>query len=216
MKSKISPILLLLVAGCSNPHLDLNRGVETVKVPVVETSKMTYDLRLGSGSTLPAGQARALDEYLGSIGIAYGDRISVDDPSPVGAAERRQAIAEVVARYGLLLDGTTPVTTGSVPPGTVRVVVTRARATVPGCPDWSRSSAYEPDAAVSSNYGCAVRGNLAEMIADPNDLIVGKSYSGSDGFTASSAIDRRRAGPAPAASMGAGPSIGSNGAARGN
>ena len=213
MKSKISPILLLLVAGCSNPHLDLNRGVETAKVPVVETSKMTYDLRLGSGSTLPAGQARALDEYLGSIGIAYGDRISVDDPSPVGAAARRQAIAEVVARYGLLLDGTTPVTTGTVPAGTVRVVVTRTRATVPGCPDWSRSSAYDPDAAVSSNYGCAVRGNLAEMIADPNDLIVGKEYQGADGATVSSAIDRWRASPSPA---GGGPSNGSNGASRGN
>lgn len=198
MKNWIPPILLL-VAGCSNPHLDINRGVETAKVPVVETSRLTYDLRVDAGNRLPESQTHALGEYLGSIGVAYGDRIGIDDPSAAGAAERRQAIAQVVARYGLLLDGTAPVTTGNVPSGTVRVVVTRTRATVPGCPDWSGSSQYEPDAAVFSNYGCATRGNLAEMIADPNDLVAGKSYSGSDGFTASSAIDRHRAGPATAA-----------------
>lgn len=192
MKNRISPLLLLLVAGCTHPNLVPNRSVETVKVPVVETSRMTYDLRLGANNQLPEHQARALAEYFGSIGVAYGDRVSVDDPSPVGAAERRQAIGQILARYGLLLDGTTPVTTGSVPPGTVRVVVTRARAFVPNCPDWSRPSEYEPEAAAWSNYGCAVRGNLAEMIADPNDLIVGKAYAGADGQAASSAIGEYR------------------------
>ena len=201
MKIAISPILLLLVAGCSNPHLDVNRGVESNKMPVVETSRMTYDLRLGAGGRSEP-QLRALDEYLTSIGVAYGDRVGVDDPSPLGAGERRRAVADVVARHGLLLDDTAPVTTGGVPTGTVRIVVTRARATLPGCPDWSQSAVYEPDAAVSSNYGCAINGNLAEMVADPNDLIVGKAYSGADGQTGASAIGAYRGRPsrsAPAA-----------------
>lgn len=184
--------VLLLTAGCSNPHLDINRSVESRKVPVVETSRMTYDLRLGAGSDRSDAQLGALDEYFRSIGVAYGDRISVDDPSQLGAASRRQAIAEIVARYGLLLDEATPVTTGSVPVGSVRVVITRTRASVPGCPDWSGSSVYDPDASVSSNYGCATRSNIAAMVADPNDLIVGKSHSGGDGQTGASAIGAYR------------------------
>jgi len=193
MKKRLSSVLLALATvACTHPDHVANRGVETVKVPVVETSRFTYDLIYGAAGRLSDAQLRALDDYLGTMGVAYGDRIAIDDAGRTGAGERRQAVAGVVAGYGLLLDGTTPVTAGGVAPGSLRVVVTRSRASVPGCPDWSRPSEYEPEAAAFSNYGCAVRGNLAEMIADPNDLIVGRSYSGADGQTASSAVGAHR------------------------
>jgi pilus assembly protein CpaD len=137
MKKKLSTVLLLLAAGCSNPHLAINRGVDTTKAPVVQVTSTAYDLRVGPGGRLSGEQVRALDEYLGSIGLAYGDRVGIDDPSAAGGAERREAVAQVVARHGLLLDETVPVTAGTVVPGVLRVVVTRARASVPGCPDWS-------------------------------------------------------------------------------
>src|SRR3546814_15803584 len=90
-------------------------------------------------SDLPAG-ARALDDWFVSINLGYGDRVTVDDPVSYGAAERRAAVAQAVGRYGLLLDGTAPVTRGSVPAGMVRVVVTRSTARVDNCPDWSAPS----------------------------------------------------------------------------
>ena len=188
----------IFLAGCAQTGAVANRTVETVKVPVVERSLLTYDVAFDGRNGLAHGQAQELTEYLQSIRIAYGDRIAVDDRAGAGAGQRRAAIAEVVARYGLMLDYAAPISARPLSPGTVRVVVTRARAHVPGCPDWSRPSEIEVEAATSSNYGCATRSNLAEMIADPNDLIVGKTYDGADSRTVERATRGNPAGAAPA------------------
>lgn len=57
-------------------------------------------------------------------------------------------------------------------------VVSPTAATVPHCPDWSlpERGAIEGQA---SNYGCATATNLAAMIADPSDLLHGRSDGGS-------------------------------------
>lgn len=181
--------LALALAACGG---EANRSVNTVKAPVVETQAFAYDLNFGGYDSLPAAQARALDEYLASISIGYGDRISIDDPQPLGASARRAAIAGVVAKYGLLLEQAGPVTAGQLAPGTVRVVVSRATARVEGCPDWSRESNPEIEASAMSNFGCAGVSNLAAMVADPMDLIEPRAYEGADGTTTSKAIKSYR------------------------
>lgn len=45
---------------------------------------------------------------------------------------------------------------------------------VPGCPDWNHDVGGEKESQ-SSNYGCAFSTNLAMMVADPQDLLHGKS-----------------------------------------
>jgi pilus assembly protein CpaD len=192
MSVRTLPILLcaLALAACSDPRLKPNPTVESVKQPLVHTTQLAYDVRFDGRNRLHDPQA--LDDYLASIRVAYGDRISVDDPIAPGAEARRQEVAAVVARHGLLVQATAPVSTGPVAPGTARVVVTRTRAAVPNCPDWSRPSNPESEASTSSNFGCAINGNLAEMIADPNDLLSGKAYAGADGDTASKAIGTHR------------------------
>lgn len=165
-----------------------NRSFDTVKAPVVTSSQMAYDVP-SAGSSI---DARALNGWLASIRLGYGDRVSIDDPNGYGSAERRAAIAEAVGRHGLLLDGTTPITMGNVPSGSVRVVVTRSRARVNNCPDWERISQPELEASTMSNFGCATESNLAAMIADPNDLVTGKPYAGSDANTAVKAVDTWR------------------------
>lgn len=51
-------------------------------------------------------------------------------------------------------------------------IVADGRASVPHCPDW-RSQGVDSAAGTDSNYGCAINGNLAAMIADPQDLVRG-------------------------------------------
>lgn len=70
-------------------------------------------------------------------------------------------------------------------------VVTAGRATVPNCPDWS-SASLDSAAVTSSNYGCAVNSNLAAMIADPQDLIHGRSDADTDVVTMTRAIKALR------------------------
>ena len=133
-------------------------------------------------------QLRAFREYLGSIRIAYGDRISIDDPNPTGAAARRAAVNGVLAEYGLFLEPVGPVSTGTPTLGTMRVLITRTTASAPPeCADWRRQSNPEYEASTMSNFGCAVVSNIAAMTADPNDLVVGKAYEGADGFTSAKA-----------------------------
>jgi len=181
----VSTAFLSMLAACSGP---VNRTVSTQKAPMVHSTLLAHDVRFGGYDGLEPDQSRRLEEWLRSIDIAYGDRISVDDPVPTGAAGRRAAVAGVIARFGLIIEDEAPVT-ASLPAGVVRVVVTRTKITLPDCPDWRRKSNPEPNVSTMSNFGCASVSNLAAMVADPNDLLEGQVYAGADGHTTSKAIN---------------------------
>ena len=181
----VSAALLSMLTACGGP---VNRSLSTQKVPIVHSTMLAHDVRFGGYDGLEPDQSRGLEEWLASIDIAYGDRISVDDPVPAGAAGRRAAVAGVVAKFGLIVEDEAPVT-ASLPAGVVRVVVTRTKITPPDCPDWRRKSNPELNASTMSNFGCASVSNLAAMVADPNDLIEGQVYTGADGHTTSKAIN---------------------------
>ncbi len=177
--------LALSLAGCGTS----NRGMESVHQPVVQRTDYVMDL-VSAGSGLAAGEQERLEGWFRSIGLAYGDRVAIDDPTG-GAAG---AVAELLARRGMSIYGAAPVTAGGGAAGSVRVVVSRAAASVPGCPDWSRSSANEFVGSTMSNYGCANNAALAAMIADPLDLISGREVgTTTDPAVASKAIDAFRA-----------------------
>jgi pilus assembly protein CpaD len=109
--------------------------------------------------------------------LRYGDRIALDDPLQSSAT--REAVEELVGRYGLLINSEAPVTPGYVNAGSARVIITRAKAAVPNCPDWSAQSDVNLKNALSSNYGCATNGNLAAMVANPDHLLKGDASVGS-------------------------------------
>lgn len=126
--------------------------------------------------------------------LRYGDRIYIDDP--VKGAAARGAIEAVAGRFSMLVSDDAPVTPGDVAAGTVRVVVTRSSATVPGCPDWSGKSDANFTNGTNANYGCAVNSNMAAMVADPSHLIKGASGTGTTTVMSSTkAIDSYRGEP---------------------
>lgn len=158
---------LPLLSACGTP----NRGIESVHQPVVTRSDYVLDLNAGSAG-LGDSEARRLSGWLDAIHLGYGDSVAVDDPSG-GHQAVRADVAALVGRHGLLLADAAPVTGGDITPGTVRVVVSRARAAVRGCPDTSRMNGPNFNAHTSSDYGCATNTNLAAMIANPADLVRG-------------------------------------------
>ncbi len=168
-KSILAPLAsALLLAGCMGTE---NRGLESVHQPVVSRSDYALDLGVSGGALVP-GEERRLAGWMTTMRLAYGDRVAIDDPAGEGL-RAHDAVAAVVAGYGLLLSDDAPVTPAAVTPGTIRVVVSRMRAAVPRCPDWSRDSTNEFESNTSSNYGCAVNSNLAAMVANPADLVRG-------------------------------------------
>lgn len=176
---------LLSLAGCGAETGRLSAGYNpslySVHQPVVQQSEYVMDIVTAGG--FGVGEDQRLRAWFGGLQLGYGDRVAL---SPTDEASRA-AIARLAAHFGLLLEDTAPLTPGVVPPGTVRVVVSRTTASVPGCPDWSQ--AKNPGAPIStdSNYGCATNANLAAMIADPADLVRGRSSGQSSSAAAAAA-----------------------------
>ena len=164
--------LPLLAGGCMGTQ---NRGLESIHQPVVSRADYLLDLAADPSGLAP-GEAARLAGWADTMRLGYGDRVSVDDPARNSRV--RQQVAAAVATHGLLLADEAPALGQPVTPGTVRVVLSRMHAAVPGCPDWSRDESSEFNGNTSSNHGCATNGNLAAMVANPADLVRGQSGTG--------------------------------------
>ncbi len=163
----------LALSACGG--MPSNRTLESVHQPVVEKTNYVLDLTTGPGGmTLP--EQRRLAGWFEAMNLRYGDRIYIDDP--LASPATRGAVEAVASKYGILLSDGAPVTQGYVNAGTARVVVVRATASVPGCPDWGGNSDANFANGASKGFGCAVNGNLAAMVADPQHLIKGATGSG--------------------------------------
>jgi pilus assembly protein CpaD len=173
LASAVTVSLALALSGCGG--MAGNRSLESVRQPVVERTNFVLDLNAGPGG-LSLPEQRRLAGWFEAMKLRYGDRITIDDPMKSGS--NRAAVEAVAGRFGLLVGDQAPVTAGLVNAGTVRVIVTRSSAHVPGCPDWSAKSDTNFANATSPGFGCSTNGNLAAMIADPEHLLQGASGTG--------------------------------------
>lgn len=196
MRSKLVLIALgSTLAACTNsmargPDVPA-AGMASVNVPVVSRADYLFDVAAPGGVLAPSEAAR-LDGWFQGLDVRYGDDIYVDGAS--GAA--REQIADVVSRYGLAVMPGAPVTAGTPAPDTVRVVVSRTVASVPNCPNWSVPASPNYANALMSNYGCGVNGNIAAMVANPEDLLRGRDTAAtSDARTATKPVSHYRNAP---------------------
>jgi len=173
MRSTLLPLLALstALAGCQTAvgRDDPTRGVVSVNVPVVTTADYVFDAAAPGGALAP-GESERLNGWFQGLGLGYGDAVYID--AGYGPQAREQ-VARVAGQYGLLVSEGTPVTQSGVPAGSVRVVVSRRRAEVPGCPNWTRQSAPDFGNHTMSNFGCGVNSNLAMQVANQQDLLYG-------------------------------------------
>jgi pilus assembly protein CpaD len=160
-------------AGGPGARPEVNRSLYSVNQPVVQRTDFVLDLATGPDG-IPEAEIGRLHGWFQGLQVGYGDRISVDEAGGYRDGTAREDVAEAAGRYGLLVVDEVPVTAGEVQPGTVRVVLSRTTASVPNCPNWEGGGL----SSTSPNYGCAVNSNLAAMVADPNDLVLGQTGSG--------------------------------------
>lgn len=166
------------LGGCAGSAYN-NTSLDSIHQPVVRNAIHSFDISTANGELPPSEQGR-LQGWFDAIGIRYGDRIAVEDPSVYGSTAAIATVRSMVSQRGLMLDDAVPVTAGLLSPGQLRVTVTRASAKVPGCPDWASKSSINLKNSTSANYGCATNSNLAGMVADANDLIKGSSNQHND------------------------------------
>lgn len=163
----------LALGACGG--MPTNKSLYSVNQPVVERNNYTFDV-LSSQSGLSIADQQRLDGWFEALELGYGDRVSIDDPLASDAV--LEAVSQLAGRHGVLLSDEAPVTSGASQPGYARVIVTRSKAHVPGCPNWSATSDMNYNNGTSPNYGCATKSNLAAMIANPEDLIEGQKGTG--------------------------------------
>jgi len=163
---------LALTACGDTPN---NRTLYSVKQPVVEHHNYTLDIAAGTGG-VPVPEQQRLADWFDTLNLRYGDRVAID--GMIGSDAVRSDVAAIASRHGLLLAEGAPITEGYIDPGKVRIVVTRARAHVPGCPDWTDQLASNLDNSTSDGFGCAVNSNLAAMVANPEHLLHGAEGTG--------------------------------------
>ena len=192
MRSKYLLIALgSALAGCQTPGTPDNpaKGLASVNVPVVTSADYVFDAAAPGGALAP-GEGERLNGWFQGLGLGYGDTVYVDGGYSPAA---RNQVASIAGRYGMLVTPGAPVTAGMVPTSSVRVVVARRRATVPGCPNWHNPSQPDWDNKSMSNFGCGVNSNLAAMIANPEDLVHGREGATvTDGLSATRAIEMYR------------------------
>ncbi|MBV9527469.1 CpaD family pilus assembly lipoprotein [Sphingomonas sp.] len=195
MRTRIAILVLASAAsaGCGyTPHDLADRGVESVNQPVVTATDYVFNAA-APGGTLAPGEAERLSAWFQALDIGYGDTIHVDGGDSYVAREQVQAVA---GTYGMMVAAGAPVTSGPVQPGFVRVVVSRRRAVVPNCPNWSRPSEPDYNNRSMSNFGCATNTDLAAMVANPEDLVHGQEGNGiGDTATGAKAVQFYRSSP---------------------
>jgi pilus assembly protein CpaD len=184
MRSKVILIALAsTLAACNSVTGDKpDAGVAAVNVPVVTSADYVFEAAAPDG-TLAPGEPQRLNGWFQGLGLGYGDSIYVDGPYADAA---RGQVAAIAGQYGMMVSAGAPVTTGAVQPGMVRVVVSRRRAEVPGCPNWSRPSNPNYENRSMPSFGCGVNSNMAAMVANPEDLIHGREGAATGDVNAAS------------------------------
>jgi pilus assembly protein CpaD len=180
-----------VLAGCGS--IGANTSVYSTNQPVVERSNFAIDVNSDSTYGIAGAEKVRLAEWLDAMKLGYGDRIAIDYGDSYPSAAANQAIAEMAAEYGVLMSDSAPLTAGRVTAGTYRIVVTRSSASVPNCPNWSKTTEANYNSSTHPNYGCAINSNIAAMIADPEDLIRGRSDEKIDRNSGTRAVETHRA-----------------------
>ena len=123
------------------------------------------------------------------------------------ASRRAAAVTALLRRHGFedltvttsAYGETIPAAAGADPDAwrqnrRVDLVLERYLVTLPACPDWSRQSGTDFANLPHSNFGCATQANLGLMVAEPRDLVRGRTLGPADGTHQAEGIVRYRTG----------------------
>jgi pilus assembly protein CpaD len=203
MQIRLVQIVLTLSLGLSACVTDYSKS-EAPNNLRVDGSESRIDLAFAPGSArLSAREAARLDSLVATGVIRPADRVTITTSGPPRLAERRAAVlASALLAYGIVAD-TLP--SEAALANHAKIEVGRYTVTLPPCPNWSSPPSAEYTNAFRSNWGCAAATNLGLMIANPADLVSGRTLGQADAQPAVAAVqrymtDRVKQPPSPTAS----------------
>jgi pilus assembly protein CpaD len=195
--------VLAVLSGCSDIRYDALNSVPDQKEPRVKVVQFAHAIHFGSSDVnMSVADSERLAAFLDGIGIGNGDRVYVagerapkDQTLDIQLANlRRDTVMKHLTQRGVKATVVTADLGDETPvKGAVKVIVRRHIVTLPGCPDWTGGPGTYTNT-VSRNWGCTTATNLGLMVADPQDLAVGRDPDIADGDYLATSIDRYRKG----------------------
>ena len=170
------------VAQLAEHETVMRNSVELVRLPLEIRSEENGEAALSSKTFAQIGA------FLDSVKAGYGDVVIFDGPE--ASSDRIAALENFIRIRGIEYGGTSPL--GKAPiTGNVMLYLERYVVTTPDCNYWPEETDNQVRNNKSSFLGCTNTINLGLMVADPHDLIAGRSSLN----TTRSAVDALRAAP---------------------
>jgi pilus assembly protein CpaD len=189
----ISVLAAALALAACTPTASLWSEADAHREIGVQRVQLTYDVAFAPGSAEFAREAaRKLDGFLARQQVGYGDIVEIRVPGQDMRLDARRAsvVTDGLARSGIVAERRV----GEAPTG-LRLAVIRSVAIPPACPDWRKAdNDGDPSNTPMPNLGCANMRNLGLMIADPSELMAGRSMSPGSGEPLAAGVARYRAG----------------------
>lgn len=191
-------VLAIIVAGCAQTVADWTPAETPNELEVQWVTHEHSVSFAGSANLLTNQEARSLDRFLGEIDLRPSDRLFVDVGPKTGdvVSDKRVGVINDQLRHyvpnaqALVISGEK----GTV--SSIRLIIGRYVALPPNCPNLSKPSATNPGNFNDSNFGCSTQRNLGLMLADPGDLLRGRTLGPADGEALSRSFRAYRAGKA--------------------
>ena len=190
--------LAVIVAGCAQTVADWTPAATPHDLQVKWVTH-EHAISFNSQANLLTNQAsRSLDRFLSEIDLRPSDRLFVDvgpQPGDVVSDARVSAINKQLHHYipgaqALAITGEKGTNSK------INLIVGRYVVLPPNCPDLSKPSETNSGNYADSNFGCSTQRNLGLMLADPGDLLRGRTLGPADGEALSRSIRAYRTGKA--------------------
>ncbi|PMH31106.1 hypothetical protein BCU71_13395 [Vibrio lentus] len=188
--NKLSLLLpaLIALAGCAPTPTTQQPSVDVVSV----TNKLTLIL---SGKTLSAQEKDDISDFIARLGTLSNLMVKIKNTTQKGESQSEKVRLHLIESglYPYQISVSNPSVQGK---GELTIFVESYRAKVTACDAGKTPRTTLNAYRTQRNFGCANANALAQMVANPKDLIVGQPIDSAQGQKAVSSIDNYFAPPA--------------------
>lgn len=188
--NKLSLLLpaLIALAGCAPTPTTQQPSVDVVSV----TNKLTLTL---SGKTLSAQEKDDISDFIARLGTLSNLMVKIENTTQKGESQSEKVKLHLI-ESGLYPSQISVSDTAAQGKGDITIFVESYRAKVTACDAGKTPRTTLNAYRTQRNFGCANANALAQMVANPKDLIVGQPIDSAQGQKAVSSIDNYFAPPA--------------------
>ena len=188
--NKLSLLLpaLIALAGCAPTPTTQQPSVDVVSV----TNKLTLTL---SGKTLSAQEKGDISDFIARLGTLSNLMVKIENTTQKGESQSEKVRLHLI-ESGLYPSQISVSNTAAQGKGDITIFVESYRAKVTACDAGKTPRTTLNAYRTQRNFGCANANALAQMVANPKDLIVGQPIDSAQGQKAVSSIDNYFAPPA--------------------